>query len=179
MNWLPTYFKQAQHIQFQSLGFYNFLPWCCAALLLWGIGILSDKIFTKTKNLRYARTYPIIITQSIAAICMLSIDFVQDFNLILLCITLGVGFAISANAPFYAVNVDIAKERAGSALGIMSFGFSLAGILAPILTGYILNWTHSFDNVFYFMAVLTLISIVNLLLMHNRNNAYKIHFAEA
>jgi ACS family hexuronate transporter-like MFS transporter len=168
MNWLPSYFSQAHHIKFESLGLYNFLPWCCAAFLLWVVGTLSDYIFTKTQNLRYARTYPIIITQSIAALCMISIDFIHNFHLILLCITLGVGFAIGANAPFYAVNVDVAKERAGSALGIMSFGFSLAGILAPILTGYILNWTQSFDNVFYFMAFLSLASILNLFFMHNR-----------
>lgn len=171
MNWLPTYLMNEQHIPFKSLGYYALMPWALAAVLLWVVGILSDKIFQKTKNLRYARTYLIIGTQLMAVIFMIAINFTDDLKWIIAFISGGVGFAMSSNAPFYAVNVDIAKKRAATSLGIMTLCFSISSIIAPALSGYIVAWTGSFADVFYFMALLGLLSIALMFLFHNRHQA--------
>ncbi|KTD57873.1 hypothetical protein Lsha_2151 [Legionella shakespearei DSM 23087] len=44
---------------------------------------------------------------------------------------------MSANASYYAVNIDIAKEWAGTSLGIMDALFAIAGFIAPTLTASI------------------------------------------
>lgn len=169
MNWLPTYLMNEQHIPFKSLGYYALMPWALAAVLLWVVGILSDKIFQKTKNLRYARTYPIILTQTLAVIFMIAINFTHNLNWIIAFISGGVGFAMSSNAPFYAVNVDVAKQRAATSLGIMTLCFSISSIIAPALSGYIVAWTGSFADVFYFMACLGVLSIILMFLFHNKH----------
>ena len=171
MNWLPTYLMEVQHIPFKELGYYALMPWALAALLLWVIGILSDKIFQKTKNLRYARTYPIIVTQALAVVFMISINFTQDLNWIIAFISGGVGFAMSSNAPFYAVNVDVAKKRAATSLGLMTLCFSISSIIAPALSGYIVQLTGSFADVFYFMAGLGVLSIILMFCYHNRSSS--------
>lgn len=170
MNWLPTYLMNEQHIPFKSLGYYALMPWALAAILLWVVGILSDKIFQKTKNLRYARTYPIIATQLLSVIFIIAINFTHNLNWIIAFISGGVGFAMSSNAPFYAVNVDIAKQRAATSLGIMTLCFSISSIIAPALSGYIVAWTGSFADVFYFMACLGILSIIFMFLFHNKKN---------
>ena len=169
MTWLPTYLMNVQHIPFNQLGSYTLLPWGFAAIMLWAVGLLSDKIFQKTKSYRLSRTYPIIISQLLAACFVIAINFTNDLSWIVCFITLGVGFSMSANAPFYAVNVDIAKNRAATSLGIMSICFSLSSIIAPTLSGYIVNSTGRFDIVFYFMTALSLSSSIVMFLFHNKN----------
>jgi MFS family permease len=77
---------------------------------------------------------------------------------------------MSSNASFYAVNVDIAKDRAATSMGIMSICFSLSSIIAPTLSGFIVAWTGGFDQVFHFMMILGLLSALNMLLFHNHQN---------
>ena len=86
-------------------------------------------------------------------------------------ISLAIGFAMSANAASYAVNVDIAKERAGTALGIMDAAFALAGFIAPIFTGYIVSWSGQFEFVFYVLIGLAASSAVTTWLFHNRESS--------
>ena len=170
MNWLPTYLMNVRHIPFKQLGYYTLLPWGFAAIMLWIVGLLSDKIFQKTRNLRYARTYPIILSQILSALFVLAINYSHQLHWIITFITLGVGFAMSSNASFYAVNVDIAKDRAATSMGIMSICFSLSSIIAPTLSGFIVAWTGGFDQVFHFMMILGLLSALNMLLFHNHQN---------
>ena len=51
-------------------------------------------------------------------------------------------------APIWAVPMDIAPKYAGSASGMMNFGFGVAGIISPSVFGYVIDrtgsWTLSF-----------------------------------
>ena len=48
-------------------------------------------------------------------------------------------------APIWALAMDIAPNYAGTASGMMNFGFGLASVLSPIFFGYTIehtqNWT--------------------------------------
>lgn len=46
-------------------------------------------------------------------------------------------------APIWAVPMDIAPRFAGSASGIMNFGFGVAGIISPFVFGYTIDLTGS------------------------------------
>lgn len=74
---------------------------------------------------------------------------------------------MSANASYYAINIDLAKESAGTALGIMDAVFAIAGFLAPTITGYSILLTGHFEAAFYLMAGLALSSSLITLLVHN------------
>ena len=74
---------------------------------------------------------------------------------------------MGANAAYYAVNVDISPQRAATALGIMDFGFAIAGFLAPAITGWVLQMRGSFVDGFLLMAGLALSSVLAVLLFHH------------
>ena len=46
-------------------------------------------------------------------------------------------------APIWAVPMDIAPRYSGSASGMMNFGFGVAGIISPVLFGYLVDATGS------------------------------------
>lgn len=168
MTWLPRYLNQVYHLNLKQIGFYSVAPWLFAALMMWGVGALSDYIFKRTQSLRYSRSYPILITQLLAGICVIPILITNNMVYALFFISLAVGFAMSANASYYAVNIDLAKERAGSALGLMDALFAIAGFLAPTITGSLISLTGHFEAAFFLLVALALSSALVTLVYHNR-----------
>ena len=167
MTWLPEYLHKTYDLTMMKTGFYTFFPWLLGALLMWGCGHITDRIYMHTKNLRWSRSYPIIMSQLLAALCVLPIIFTRKIDTAMIFISLAVGFTMSANPAFYAVNIDVIKERAGTALGIMELMFALSGFFAPTLTGYIVSWSGHFQAVFWVLAGLGLSSTVTTWLFHN------------
>lgn len=168
MNWLPNYLKDIYHFDIARIGFYTTFPWLMAALMMWITGYLSDLIFKRTQSLRLSRSYPIFLSQLLAALCVIPIIYATNATFAIIFISLAVGFAMSANAAFYVVNVDIAKERAGTSLGIMDTLFAISGFLAPTIAGYLVSFTGHFEAVFWLLTALGLSSTLTTMLFHNR-----------
>ena len=178
MTWLPTYLEKMYHLDLKQVGLFGILPWLVAALLLWGFGYLSDALLHKTGRLRIARSHPIWISQLLAGLCILPGIYIHNLMVMLVFISLAVGLSMSANAAFYAVNVDVAKERAGTALGIMDTFFAISGFVAPLVTGWIVGVTHSFNNAFWLMALLALSSVVVVILFHHPDRSGRLETGE-
>jgi nitrate/nitrite transporter NarK len=68
------------------------------------------------------------------------------------------------NAAFYAINADLARDRAGTSLGIMDCAFAAAGILAPLVTGLLSNLTGNFSVAILLMSGLTLSSALCIII---------------
>ena len=167
MTWLPSYFQQVYHLDLKQVGLFNVLPWFSAAVLLWAFGYLSDWLLKRTGSLRIARSHPIWISQLLAALCILPVIYTHSFGIALGFITLAVALSMSTNSAYYAINVDVARERSGTALGVMDALFALAGYLAPTLTGELVAGTGSFGTVFWVLAGLALSSVLVVLLFHH------------
>lgn len=174
MGWLPTYLTRAYHLNLRQVGLFTVLPWAVAAVLLYGVGHLSDRVLRATGRLRLARSYPICITQFLGGLCLLPLLTRHSAPLALLAISLAVGFNMSANSAFYAINVDVIRERAGTALGIMDFFFAVAGLVASTMTGWIVHVTGSFHGAFLLASALNLTSVIGVLLFHHPDSASKL-----
>lgn len=166
MTWLPSYFQQVYHLNLRQVGLFNVLPWLAAAVALWGFGYLSDWLLNRTGSLRIARSHPIWISQLLAGLCILPVIYTDRFGVALTFISLAVALSMSTNSAYYAVNVDVARERSGTALGVMDALFALAGFLAPNFTGDLVARSGNFNAVFWVMAVLALSSVLVVFLFH-------------
>ena len=171
MTWLPTYLEKAYHLDLKQVGVFAILPWLVAAVLLWSFGYVSDALLRKTGSLRISRSHPIWISQLLAGLCILPVIFVHDLSVMLIFISLAVGLSMSANAAFYAINVDVARERAGTALGVMDTFFAISGFVAPFVTGWLVGLTGNFVSAFSLMALLALSSVVVVILFHHPDHS--------
>lgn len=102
--------------------------------------------------------------------CFIPILSTTNIFVALTFISLAVGFVLSANASYYAVNIDIAKEWAGSALGIMDAIFAIAGFLAPTITGVLISLAGRFEAAFLLLVILALSSAILTFLYHNKES---------
>ncbi|THD10797.1 MFS transporter [Metallibacterium scheffleri] len=174
MTWLPSYLQQTYGLKLAAVGWFSVLPWLTAALMLWGTGYLSDWLLRRTGRLRVARSHVIWVTQLLAGLCILPVIFVHRLDVALVFITLAVGLGMSSNACFYAVNVDVARARSGTALGVMDTFFALAGFIAPVLTGWLVGISGHYTAAFALLAVLALSSVLAVLLFHHPDQSARL-----
>jgi len=167
MTWLPSYLEKQYGLNLAAIGLFSVLPWLSAALLLWALGRWSDYLLKTTGRLRISRSYLIAGSQFVAALAVIPVALTSDLTVAIAGITVAVAASMGANAAYYAVNVDIVPQRAATALGIMDFGFAVAGFLAPAITGWVLGLRGSFADGFFLMAGLALSSVLVVLLFHH------------
>ena len=167
MSWLPSYLHHRYELDLKSVGLFTVLPWLTAAIALWAMSRWSDRLATRTGNMRLARSSLIAGSQLVAAIAVVPVALTGNLAVAIIGITVAVAASMGANAAYYAVNVDIAPGRAATALGIMDFAFAVAGFAAPVVTGWVLHLRGSFQDAFLLMAGLALSSVVVVALFHH------------
>ncbi|WP_020698523.1 MFS transporter [Reyranella massiliensis] len=167
MTWLPSYLEKKYGLNLAAVGLFSVLPWLSAAFLLWLFGRWSDHLLKTTGSLRVSRSYLIAGSQFVAALAVIPVALTSDLTVAIAGITVAVAASMGANAAYYAVNVDIVPQRAATALGLMDFGFAVAGFLAPAITGWVLGLRGSFADGFFLMAGLALSSVLVVLLFHH------------
>jgi MFS family permease len=167
MNWLPDYLAEQFHMYLAKVGIVAALPWLLSIVMMLLVGYLSDYIVRKTANLRWARSYPIFISQFIATLCIIPVIFFKNINVAIIFISLGVGFSMASNSVLYATNIDVAKERSGTALGIMTAIFAVSGFLSPVITGWSISITKHFTSSFLILMILGLSSVLIVFTFHH------------
>ncbi len=156
VTWLPGYLKQTYDLPLELSGRLLVAPWLTAAVLLFLAGFLSDYLWKKTGSMRVARSHMMWICQLLSGLCFIPLMFNPSLNAALILFSLGLGLGLMPNAAFYAINTDLAKDKAATSLGLMDCYLGLAGILAPILTGMISDRTHNFNAAFFILIFFSL-----------------------
>lgn len=144
INWLPGYLQQSYGINVKQVGWFLVIPWGTAAVLMVLGGIISDWVWKKTYRIRLARSYLIAICQFLSAIFFIPAALSHSLPMAIVFLSLGLGFGMMPNAALYAINGDLAHDRAATSLGIMICCSSVASILSPFLTGWLSHLTGNF-----------------------------------
>jgi ACS family hexuronate transporter-like MFS transporter len=167
LNFLPTWLVHERHIEFSHVGFLGVLPWISMTIGALLSGPVSDSVYRRTRNLRWSRSY-------LAGACLIATGALISLTLVL-SNTLAIVALISvaslinfiANPVFFAIPVDACPEYAGAASSLTTGIGSTAGILAPLITGFIVNATGTFYIAFALVSVLPIIFGVLLILACN------------
>jgi cyanate permease len=76
------------------------------------------------------------------------------------CLSLAFFFAELVVGPIWSVPMDIAPRYAGTASGMMNFGFGIAGLVSPSSFGYLVDRTGSWVVPFIASIFLLLLGAV-------------------
>ncbi|MBS0620165.1 MAG: MFS transporter [Verrucomicrobia bacterium] len=164
--WLPGYFLREHGLNLKSVGWYLTIPWLICAAFLKSGGFISDWLYKRTGSRRLSRSHVIWVSQLLSAIFFLLLSTTHTLGLSIVFLSLGLGFGFMPQAAFFSTNIDVAKERSGTAQGITSGCLSLAGILAPVLTGWLVDLTASYQGAFLLLSGMSLISVVTVIIYH-------------
>jgi nitrate/nitrite transporter NarK len=148
LTWLPSFFFHNFHLNLGKSALFS------SGVLLSGVigdtlgGVVSDRILKQTGNLRAARCRVIAGGLFGGFVFMIPVLLVHDLVAVALCLSLAFFCVELVVAPIWSVPMDIAPRYAGSASGIMNFGFGVAGIVSPLVFGYVIDVTGSWTAPF-------------------------------
>jgi MFS family permease len=166
VSWIPSFFYQNYHQDLQQTAFYS------AAVFLGGVigdtlgGAMSDRILTRTGD-RVAARRNVIVTGMLGGfVFLLPVMLVHDINVAALSLAAAFFFVELVVGPIWAVPMDIAPKYSGSASGMMNFGFGTAGIISPLVFGYLVDRTGSWTLPFAASVGLLLLGAALAFRMH-------------
>ena len=151
ITWFPVYLIQARGLSVVKAGLFATLPAICG--FIGGVlgGVLSDWMLRRGFSLTVARKVP-IVGGMLVALSILGCNYTQSNALILALMSLAF-FGKGVGALGWAVVSDVApRDCAGLSGGIFNMFGNLSSILTPILIGYVLKRTGSFDPVLAMVA---------------------------
>jgi len=171
ITWIPGYFEQTYGMELTKIGWFSTLPWGLAVILIPLVGWYSDRRMVTTGSIRSARVHPIWFFQLIGALCFIPLIFTHNQNLAILMLSLGIGFSMAANAPYYSICTDLFPGDAATATGIMVTCFSISGLTTPLLTGWLTDSFGGFDAAFAALAAFVVTGALGMLLFAKPHQA--------
>ncbi len=145
LSWIPQFFLHSYKLKLNSSSLFAtgvFLGGVAGDLLG---GIVSDRIFEKTGDRKKARRNLVIFGFLCSLVLMLPILFFHKLVLVAVCLSAAFFFCEFTVGPMWAIPMDIAPQFSGSASGLMNTGSALAGIISPLVAGYIIDKTGSWE----------------------------------
>ena len=160
LTWFPIYLGQARHLSIMKVGFAAALPALCGGTGGLLGGVVSDKLLRAGFSLSVARKAP-IIAGMLLSVTMIGCNYAAAQAVMLFLMSLsffGKGFG---SLGWTVISDTSPKGMVGLNGALFNLIGNLAGITTPIIIGYLVKKTGSFDDVLIFVGATALCAIVS------------------
>src|SRR6266853_3775851 len=169
LTWLPSYLSTTHHVDLLHSVLYTSAPWLFATFtdLLVGGWLVDALIQLGWKPIRVRQA--VLIGGTVLGLGIFGASTAHTPLAALFWISLSLGGLAAAAPVGWSIPSLIApRESVGTLGGIINFCNQLSAIAAPILTGYIVQATHSFSGAFVGAAAFLLLGIAGYVFMLGR-----------
>jgi ACS family D-galactonate transporter-like MFS transporter len=159
LTWFPTYLVTARGMTSLKAGAATSLPYMAATIGVLLGGVWSDSLLRRGAGISKARKIP-IVTGFLGASVIVAVNYTTN-NAIALSILTFAFFMQGVSSNSWSIIAEVApRTMMGTTGGIINFTGHIAGIVTPILIGFIIRATGSFELV---LAYVSLAGIVGAL----------------
>ena len=169
LSWIPGYLQTQLHMTVLSSGFYTIIPWVVATITDIVIGgWLVDTLIKRGNNPTRVRK-TLFTIGLLLGIAVVGAAFTSNANIAILWISIALGgLAFAAPIGWSIPGLIAPKGTVGTVGSIMNFFNNLAGIVAPILAGFIFDRTGSFAANFLVAGAILVVGIICFLVLLGR-----------
>ena len=169
LTWLPAYLSWAHHVDLLHSVLYTSVPWLFATFTDFVIGgWLVDALIQRGWNAIRVRQV-VLVGGTTLGLGILGAARARTPLEAVFWISISLGGLSAASPVGWSIPSLIApRESVGTLGGIMNFCNQIAGISAPIVTGYIVQATHSFAWAFGAAAIFLLLGIAGYVFLLGR-----------
>jgi ACS family D-galactonate transporter-like MFS transporter len=157
LTWLPSYLVQQKHLSLEKMGVLGAVPFWAAAVAAIIGGWTSDALIKKGYSTTKVRK-AFVASGLVFSVAAYPSAIVEDVTVSLVLLTIaymGLGVTVS---NLWAISQTLAGPvAAGKWSGAQNCLGAVAGIIAPIVSGFIVQQTGNFSFAFLVMAVLALV----------------------
>ena len=172
LTWLPSYLKTALHVDLLHSALYTSVPWTFATIMDLAVGgWLVDALIQRGWNAVRVRQ-AVLISGTAFGLGILGTAHAHTALSALFWISVSIGGLSAASPVGWSIPSLIApRESVGTLGGILNLCNQLAGIAAPVATGYVVQATHSFSGAFIAATAFLLVGIAGYVFLLGRIEA--------
>ncbi len=161
MSWMPNYLEAEHHIGVAATGTIAMIPFACGAVGMFLSGVIADSLVRR--GVPPVKSYKalLITGMTLSAACTLLVPYILDAT----GAAFGIGMALffnylAGNAGWCLVQYMAPPGVVASVATIQNFGSFVCASFAPVITGWLLDRTHSF---YLPLAICSMVSILGAL----------------
>ena len=157
LTWLPSYLVQQKHLSLEKMGIIGAIPFWAAAVSAIIGGWTSDALIKKGHSTTKVRK-AFVASGLVFSVAAFPSAIVEDLTVSLVLLTvayMALGVTVS---NLWAISQTLAgPTAAGKWSGAQNCLGAVAGIIAPIVSGLVVQQTGNFSLAFLIMAILALV----------------------
>ena len=162
LTWLPGYAVAGLHLSLARAVWASSVPWFFAGVIDIVVGgWLVNALIRRGHNAARVRRTVLLL----GMLCGLGVAgpaFTHQPVSALLSLSVGIGgLAAAAPVGWTLPGILVPTSSTGKVGGIMNFGSQISAILAPVITGYLASWTHTFAAAFALAGFLLLLGTIS------------------
>lgn len=164
-RWLTGYLVIERKFSSSETGFWTSVPYVVMSVVILVSGAASDVLIKRAySEMRVRKTF--IVVGLAIAILIVPAGLVADRMTAAWLLSISLcGLGIAAPNTWTLTQTVCSKNLVGTVSGIQNFGGNVGGIIAPALTGFIADRSHSFSLAFHISGVVLLIGICSYLFL--------------
>jgi MFS transporter, ACS family, D-galactonate transporter len=160
LTWFPTYLATERQMGWIKVGFFTVLPFIAACVGVVSGGLCSDLLLRRTGSANIARKAPIITGLLLASTIVIANFVTQDA--VVIAIMSAAFFGQGMCNLGWTLLTDVApKQLMGLSGGVFNLCANLAGIVTPLVVGFVVGATGSFVWALAFIGALALAGVVS------------------
>jgi len=145
VSWLPLYFANRHGTDLRNSALLTSLLFFAGLIGNTVGGTVSDLILRRTGRNRLARCGVVFVSLVGTALFLIPCLFVENLTAIVALLACAMFFLELTIAPMYAIPMDISKEYAGLGSAYVIMGVAIAGIISPVVFGWLIDLTGNWN----------------------------------
>ena len=164
--WLPSYLVLERNMTDLRSGFSSALVFMVGMLGTLGGGWLGDYLLKRGMDRTRCRKTIIGGGLAISFVLVVSAAYVVETEVAVALLAAGVGFMRLATGSVHSLPIELApKQIVASLASVQNFAGNVGGLLAPILSGYLVQQTGSFESSVMVAGVMALLGAVGFVFL--------------
>lgn len=156
LTWFPTYLATERNMSWLKAGFYMSIPYIAGFCGILFAGFLSDYLLKRGMTMTFSRKFP-VIAGLMGATTIILANWI-DSNILVIIIMSFAFFSQSMASSSWAVIPEVSPTgRVGLVGGLFNSCSNLAGIVTPLVVGFVVSATGSFALALGFIGSLALL----------------------
>jgi ACS family D-galactonate transporter-like MFS transporter len=156
LTWFPTYLVKERGMAFIKAGFFASLPFIAATVGVILGGIVSDALVKRTGSLTIGRKTPVVAGLLLSSLITVA-AFVDSNTVVIIVMSIAFFGQGMSNLGWTLISEVAPRKLIGVTGGVFNFCTNLAGIITPIVIGFVVQATGSFFGGLAFIGVMALI----------------------
>lgn len=173
LSWFPSYLASVHGLNIKDIGTASMIPWLCGFAGFISGGVLSDRIYRKTNNLLFSRKMVIVtfLLASAAAIVFAGLSKSLDAAVALTSIAMFLMY-LTVSCYWAIIHALVPKTHVGGVSGYVHALSNVAGIIGPTVTGFTIEYTHSYLSAFVTAGAIAVVGAFAVLIFVRPRQAF-------